>query len=124
MLVIKQHYSMASQTFMQISSNGLISFRRPVTEGHPVLFPGSSQYRNLVAPFWAKHNTSYSGHIAYEIHTLSNGTALMSTINTYINTKLDNNFKGTWLLLVEWKDIPLDGDQALKVSYVSCRKKA
>ena len=86
-----------------------------------MLFPGSSQYRRLVAPFWAKHDTSYLGHVAYETHTLFNGTALMSTVNTYINTKLGNDFRGTWLLLVEWKDIPQDGDQDLKVSYsVKC----
>ena len=51
------------------------------------------------------------GTVSYEVHNLTNGTSLMSTVNTYINSKLSNEFRGTWMLVVEWKDIPQNGDQ-------------
>ena len=51
------------------------------------------------------------GTVSYEVHNETNGTSLMSTVNTYINAKMSNEFRGTWMLVVEWKDIPQNGDQ-------------
>lgn len=45
-----------------------------------------------------------SGKISYEVH--STMTALMSIVNNYIQEHNDEDFVGTWMMLVTYNDVP------------------
>ena len=99
---------------LQVSSNGLLSFGRSETYSNPVLFPNSSSYSFLVAPFWADHDPRPAGQISYEVHNTNTPTLL--SINRYIRQTMEPSFQGTWMIVAEWNDVPEYGTDNMKVS--------
>lgn len=57
-----------------------------------------------MAPFWADNDLRPSGKVSYEIHNISTG--YMSSVSRYIRQQTESTFEGSWMLVVEWKDIP------------------
>lgn len=99
---------------MKVSSNGLFSFGRSVEFFSPVLFPNSSSYRYIIAPFWADHDPRPTGQISYEVH--SSNTELLSVVNRFIRQQAATNFEGSWMLVAEWNNVAEYGFSADKVS--------
>ena len=56
-----------------------------------------------VLPFYSDADTTTSGAVNY---ITVNGGPLLSRLNSLIRAKQSVYFKGTWALIVEWKDIP------------------
>ena len=102
---------------LQVSSNGLFSFGRSVNFFSPVLFPNSTTYRYMVAPFWADHDPRPSGQISYEVH--NRNTELLSSVNRFIRQQTATDFNGNWLLVGEWNNVAEYGSTADKVSAVA-----
>ena len=88
-----------------MTSNGYFSFGRQAQLYNPVLFPESDFYNNLVVPFWAKHDLQKFGMISYEVH--SELTSLMSIVNNFIQQVENEEFVGSWMMIVTFNEIPL-----------------
>ena len=70
----------------------------------PVLFPNSSTYSYIVAPFWADHDPRPAGQISYEIHDANSESLVV--VNRFIRQQSGTAFEGSWMLLAHWDDIP------------------
>ena len=46
--------------------------------------------------------------MSFEVHTSDSGTptALLTHVSTFIRQQLQNDFRGTWMLVAEWADAP------------------
>ena len=91
----------------QLTSDGYFSFGREAHLHNPVLFPESDAHNYLVAPYWVNFDIRESGLISYEVHT--SFTALMSSVNNYIQQQEDEDFVGTWMMIGHFKEAPQDG---------------
>lgn len=89
--------------FLQVSSNGLISFNREVDSHQPVLFPNSSNSRYIVAPFWADQDPRPAGQISYESYYKSD---LVSMVSEFLRQRTEIDFEGSWMLVARWDGIP------------------
>ena len=99
---------------MQVSSNGLLSFNRSTNFFNPVLFPNSTSYSYIVAPFWADHDPRPAGQISYAVY--STNSEVLSTVNRFIRQQTGTNFEGSWMLVAYWDNIPEYQSDADKVS--------
>ena len=89
---------------LQVSTNGIISFARPFPYHSPHLFPGTSFYNFLVAPFWTDNDISRGvGEVSYWVH--NNRTESLTFVSTYISQQQQVNFSGTWMLVAEWRNV-------------------
>ena len=93
----------------------MLSFGRNVDFFNPVLFPNSSSYHYVVAPFWADHDPRPTGQISYEVHNTS--TELLSLVNRFIRQQTETNFEGLWMLVAEWNNVAEYGSTADRVSF-------
>ena len=76
---------------------------RPFLEYLPKFFPVGSQY--LVAPLWVDVDiTGGVGNISYQVY--STGSPLLDTVNTIISDEENINFRGHWMLVAEWDEVP------------------
>lgn len=64
-----------------------------------------------MAPFWADIAVrSGVGTISYEVHTTRNGqnaSQLLSLVNQFVSDHQRTNFTGDWMLVAEWKQVPV-----------------
>ena len=91
--------------FNQVSSDGLISFGKPVVYSYPAKFPSNyAGIRNayLVAPFWIFNDIRTAGSVSYV--TINNKDALQ-LVSKYISTYYNTSFSAKWMLAVQWKGI-------------------
>ena len=91
-------------SYQQISTNGYLSFGRPVDDFSPTLFP--EEHTFLVAPYWSDINIVRGGEsakIPYEVHTSG---PLLSQVNAFISEEQSVSFSGRWMLVVEWREVP------------------
>ena len=87
---------------MQVSTNGLLSFRSPFTSFSSRPFPLLSSA--LIAPFWDDLNVRNGGQILFR---LSDNDALLNRVGSTINDALDDDFFYPGLLFVAtWDRIP------------------
>lgn len=94
---------------MQVSTDGYISFGRPLA-CCPSLTTNTSNSDYIVAPYEADTNIrSGQGNVSYEVHDVSSSPALLSRVNRFIRQQERNSFAGTWMLLVEWRNVPQSG---------------
>ena len=96
-------YTLNTHYNPQVSGNGLFLFGRSANFYRPVLFPNSTSYNYIVAPFWADNDLRPSGRVSYEVHNIS--TDYLSSVNRYIRQQSGSNFEGSWMLVVDWKDV-------------------
>ena len=105
--------------FFQINTNGIISMDSPFTQFSPELFPVDSEY--LVAPFWADVDIAGgTGDIRYQVY--SSGSALVETVNTFINNEEDFNFIARWMLVAEWDSVSTFGGPTSQASIITFLK--
>ena len=94
--------------FLQIGTNGIISFQQPFFHHLPYLFPSEFTYISsafVLAPFWSDVDITYAGSIKYEVHNHSNNSFL-SQVSTFISNYTGSEFEGTWLLVAQWEQVP------------------
>ena len=77
-----------------------------------MLFPNSSNYSYIVAPFWADHDHRVAGQVSYEMYPKSSE---VSFVNRFINQKTGNNFEGSWMLVAKWDNVPELQSDVVKV---------
>ena len=83
-----------------------MSFGRPFPHHSPHLFPATSVYNHVVAPFWTDNDiTGGVGEVSYQVYNNSLSESL-SWVSTYISQQQQVNFNGTWMLVAEWRDVP------------------
>ena len=95
-------------TIIQINTNGIISMDAPFTQTSGQLYLRDSLY--LVAPFWDDINIALEGgvgSISYQVY--STGSSFLDTVNTIISGEENINFRGHWMLVVEWDSVPAYG---------------
>lgn len=96
--------------YLQVGTNGLISFGRSYEESNPEVFPSTNPdtfWRYLVAPFWADLSSTNGGNVSYAIYTYENSSSLLNNVNQLIQTETsDGGFVGTWMLVGYWENLP------------------
>lgn len=89
----------------QVSTNGILSFARPFPYHSPHLFPGTSFYNFLVAPFWSDNDIRRDvGAVSYWVYTGQSDS--LTFVSTYISQQEQVKFNGTWMLAAEWSSVP------------------
>lgn len=74
----------------------------------------------VVAPFEADTNVaSGKGNVSYEVHSAFRNPAVLSRVNKFIRKKEQNSFAGTWMLVVEWRNVPQPGQTSSLVRICS-----
>ena len=107
---------MSDKTSMQVSTNGLISFRQSVfLDFQPDPFPlgGGDRVDSIViAPFW---DDSVDGRIYYR---LSNEKFLLDNITSTIRDAFDVEFRATLAFVATWDEVLQQMDLVSVVSKV------
>lgn len=62
----------------------------------------------MVAPYWSDIDTSYSGQIFYQVFTndFPSFVEQLEEVSTFVSHKMDVSFSGSWMLGVEWLEVP------------------
>ena len=95
---------------MQVSTNGVLSFRASFTDFISRPFPLSTS-DVLIAPFWDDSNVLNGGQVLFR---LSDNETLLNQVGSTINDALDGDFTPGLLLIATWNRIPeLGGDSDL-----------
>ena len=90
---------------------GIISFDRPFTSTFQQAFPSQSGdifYSYLVAPYWSNIDTRLDGRVQYETLRLGDSDDVdlrFRFTNNVINSELNPNFTGNWILLANWENV-------------------
>lgn len=59
----------------------------------------------VIGPFWADTDISDGvGRVSYEVHTGS--STLLSEVNSFVSSYQRVSFGGSWMLVVEWREVP------------------
>ena len=103
--------------YMQISSNGLISFGS-IFDGF--IFPRSFPIPyNVIAPYWAPIDLNNKGVVRYATITHSHPTlsCLLDLTNDLIEDLENVEFNATWVLVARWIDVcPFDDGSCFEVN--------
>ena len=76
-------------------------------------FPGPSGY-SVVAPFAAADITTYiTGSVRYNE---SFSSTVMNEVSSYIRSETEVYFYGTWMMVAEWNNVPLFGEDRVSLS--------
>ncbi len=101
---------------MQISSNGLITFKLPFTAAQNVNFTEEfSLFQDaIIAPLWTALTLRESARIYYRVsRSLSDLEAISSLIG---NDTLGDNYYPTLAVIATWENIAYARDHLLKVN--------
>lgn len=99
---------------LQISADGYLSFGKAVTCCSMLDANGSAEY--IVAPFLADTSVVAGvGNISYQVINNSSNSALLNQVSKFIRQKNNNSFAGTWMLVVQWKNVSQFGQPTAKV---------
>ena len=87
--------------FIQVGTNGLLSFGTGYNSFVTQQFPGNAVIQSLylVAPFWDDVDIRFgNGDISYEIH--ETGSFFLDQVNAFIQERRPTEFEGTWMMVV------------------------
>ena len=93
---------------LQVVTEGYLAFGEPFFSSEPFFFPSDLiQNFTIVAPFFANvdNNLYENSNISYEVH--SGSSPVMEAVSMFIKEREGVAFSGTWMLLAEWKEVPL-----------------
>ena len=94
--------------FFQVAIHGYLTFGRPeACCPSPSLPSSSSNY--VVAPFETSALVG-DGSVAFEVHDINSHSNFLGRVNKFIRQAEQNTFAGTWMLVVEWKNVSQPGD--------------
>ena len=87
---------------LQVSTNGVLSFRNSFTNFLSRPFPRSTNV--LIAPFWDDSDVQNGGQVLFR---LSDNETLLNQVGTTINDALDDDlFYPAFLFIATWNRIP------------------
>ena len=90
---------------MQVGTNGYFTFDEFI-DPRPFMFNDNISL-SLVAPFFTDIDISEGvGQIVYEVHTLSTSKHVISKVDSIVKKQKQENFKGEWMLVATWEDVP------------------
>ena len=52
---------------------------------------------------------SGTGNVTYQVHTNTSSQALLNKVSKYIRQSEENAFSGTWMLAIQWENVPRTG---------------
>ena len=107
---------------VQVTTNGYFAFDREMSSCCITSFDSVDSYNYIVAPFLSDIDTSTTGEISYEIHTTNNSPEVISRYNEFVRSKDESKFIGTWMIIAEWKRVPLSGASLEMVSTYVCNR--
>jgi hypothetical protein len=93
-----------------IGYNGAFSLSRRFLFRFAKLFPSkySKIRKSLVfAPLWNYYDIRKAGSVCYQIFEADNplAEANLAQVNSFIEYKQNISFSGTWMVVIEWKDM-------------------
>lgn len=93
---------MAVILFLQVNTNGVLSFRSPFFDFSPDPFP---LFDNdvLIAPFWDDINVNQGGQILFR---LSEDQSLLNAVGSTINAAFNSGFSPGLLVIATWVAVP------------------
>ena len=103
--------------YIQISTNGLISFGGSYTSYSSRRFPITQR---VIAPYWNDQDFSSKGSIRYFSVTPTHPThaSFLDEANEYISDIEDVDFEASWMFVVRWIDAcPFGNRQCTQVNY-------
>ena len=104
-----------NNAFFQVSSNGLLSFRKPFIEFSPAKFPLINEI--LIAPFWNDVNLELAGQVSYRF---SKNQSLLDAVQAHINESLNVSFPPAFLLIATWDRVARFNGDPLVVRLIMC----
>ena len=95
----------------QISTNGYFTFGRTPSGLFNLLDADTYEhYPALVAPYLTHIDISHgAGEILYKVHTDLTSPLVFNELNSFITHRSGVEFHGKWMLVAEWRDVPLFG---------------
>ena len=96
------HWLPQKNYYLQVSTNGVVSFGDPFTNPSSSPFPLSTN-DILIAPFWDDSNVESGGQVLFR---LSDNQTLLKQVGSIINDRLEYDFTPTMLFIVTWNRIP------------------
>ena len=103
---------------IQVATSGYLSFGRRVASCCINTFENASSYDYTVAPFLSNINASTDGDISYEVHTSTSSPSILSWYSSFIRSREGTTFSGTWIIIAEWKKVPLSWQLSNMVSSI------
>ena len=86
-------------------ANGLIYIDKRTGECCPMRFENiPARTTPFIAPYWIDNDPSLRGNVSYEVHTT--GSPLLNQVNDYISSNQNAQFRGTWMMVAFWWDVP------------------
>ena len=99
--------------FLQVSTNGVLSFRLSFLDFSSRPFPLSTDV--LIAPFWDDSDVRQGGQVLYRLS--DNGT-LLNQVEFTINDTLGGDFSPQLLFIATWIRIPEFNNDRSRVSWL------
>ena len=89
--------------FIQVSTNGVLSFRTPFLDFSPVPFPLQFRNDSLIAPFWDDSDSSSGGQVFYRF---TSDEAILGEISANISDAFGVDFTPVSAFIATWFEIP------------------
>ena len=85
-----------------MNTNGVISFKRPLSQHTPVSFPIDDE--DIIAPYWTDIDTVHTGNIFFK-ESIEN--ELLDKITSEIRAYNDRlfEFNARWAFIVTWENV-------------------
>ena len=99
------HNYFRNHFFLQISTNGYISFDRAFASPYPTRFPGFT-YTSLVAPFWSDVDIRRDGKVFYNVYMKTTSSYIERATHDVRQFSRFDSFTAHWVLVVTWDRVP------------------
>ena len=102
------HCHQPTSFFVQVGTNGIISFGERFTFWDPEIFPTDDYYiqtASVTAPFWSDIDTRLAGSVFYETHQRGfneGSNTVLERVSGFIASTMDINFTASWMLVAQW----------------------
>ena len=96
--------------YIQVGTNGIISFGLEFPHYSPSLFPTTSAetyYDFAIAPYWTDNDARLNGRVSWEMYSTGDGDTtddIIQSVNEFINANTnETDFAGTFLFVSFWE---------------------
>ena len=91
---------------LQVHTNGFIFIDGNIGLLTPQMF-GTIASGSFIAPYWVDNNPSMGGNVSYAVHSAD--SPLLHRVSCSISSRENVQFRGTWMMVVYWFNVPLFG---------------
>lgn len=90
-------------------SDGAITFDRPIRLYTPLGFPLIDELPDLsiLSLFLSDHDPRERGQVRYAVYNLASSPNVQDVSSFIRNRGLSGVFVGNWMLVAEWRDVPM-----------------